>query len=237
MKRQISTSWKQAQAYRQHLDVNHIRKRFGLRERCHRIGNLHLRIAEVERPDDMVKEIYPDAVSEHGDAPVWMITWPAAMALAEYLVLEEHVKGSRVLELGCGTAAPGIAAAMAGAHVVCTDYDPIALELVRYNAGLNGCTNLRIEKLDWYAQEIPGRFETIIGSEIVYFEKSFPLLLSVLRNYHAPGGRIVLSDQGRPQMKVFLERCRREGFTHEERVRTVHLSSQSHRIRIVTLTR
>jgi len=237
MKKQIFSSEKQEQARGQVLDVNHVRERFGLRERCHRIGEMDLRIAEVERPDDMVREVYPDAVSGHGDAPVWMITWPAALALAEDLVLEQRLEGASVLELGCGTAAPGIAAAMAGAHVVCTDYDPITLELARYNARLNGCTNLTVRPLDWYAPEIPGRFEWIIGSEIVYFEKSFAPLLSVLRHEHARGGRVLLSDQGRPQMKAFLQMCRQEGFTREEHFRTVHLHRQSHRIRIVTLTR
>ena len=98
----------------------------------------------------MICELYPEAVTTHGDAPVWMITWPAAFGLAEYLLLNQPVNGMSVLELGCGTAAPGIALALAGAHVVSTDYDHLALALARHNARLNGCHSLSIRFLDWY---------------------------------------------------------------------------------------
>jgi predicted nicotinamide N-methyase len=198
---------------------------------------MDLRVAHVDRVDDMVHEIYPDAVSAHGDAPVWMITWPAALGLAEYLVLNEGVDGKRVLELGCGTAAPGIALERAGARVVCTDYDPLALAMARYNAGINGCVALETHLLDWYCPDLPESFDLLVGSEIVYFEKSFSPLLSVMSRYTTPGGRIILSDQGRPQMKPFLEMCRRAGFEHEQRLQTVHLPEISPQIRITTLRR
>jgi len=219
------------------LDLKEIERRFGLVVRSHRIGEMDLRIAQVDRVDDMVHQVYPDAVSLHGDAPVWMITWPAALGLAEYLVLNEEVEGKRVLELGCGTAAPGIALERAGARVVCTDYDPLALAMAGHNAGMNGCGELEIHLLDWYGPDLAGAFDLVIGSEIVYFEKSFSPLLSVLSKYTIPEGRILLSDQGRPQMKPFLEMCRRAGFEHEQRLQNVHLPDVSRQIRITTLRR
>ncbi len=218
-------------------NLEEIGRRFGLVVRSHRIGEMRLRVAQVDRVDDMVREVYPDAVSVHGDAPVWMITWPAALALAEYLALSEGVAGKRVLELGCGTAAPGIAVERSGGRVICTDYDPLALAMAAHNAGVNGCRALETRLLDWYSPDLDGDFDLVVGSEIVYFEKSFPPLLSVLRRYAAPGGRIVLSDQGRPQMRPFLEMCRRAGFEHEQRLQTVHLPELSRQIRITTLRR
>jgi predicted nicotinamide N-methyase len=222
---------------RSNTDLSEIERRFGLVERNHRIGEMNLRIAQVDRVDDMVHEVYPEAVSVHGDAPVWMITWPAALSLAEYLVLSEEVTGRRILELGCGTAAPGIALEMAGARAVCTDYDPLALSMAEYNAGLNGCRSLETHLLDWYAPDLPGGFDLVVGSEIVYFEKSFSPLLDVLCRYTAPQGRVILSDQGRPQMKPFLEMCTREGFEYEQRLQTVHLPELSRQIHITTLRR
>ncbi len=217
------------------LDLKEIERRFGFVVRSHRIGEMDLRVAQVDRVDDMVPEVYPEAVSAHGDAPVWMITWPAALALAEYLVLHEDAVGRRVLELGCGTAAPGIALERAGARVVCTDYDPLALAMARHNAGLNGCRALETRLLDWYGPDLAGGFDLVVGSEIVYFEKSFHPLLEVLCKYTAPEGRVILSDQGRPQMGPFLEMCRRAGFQHEQRLQTVHLPDLSQQIRITTL--
>jgi len=219
------------------IDLKEIERRFGFLVRSHRIGEMDLRVAQVDRVDDMVREVYPEAVSVHGDAPVWMITWPAALALAEYLVLNEEAAGRRVLELGCGTAAPGIALERAGARVVCTDYDPLALATAGHNAGLNGCRALETHLLDWYGPDLAAGFDLVVGSEIVYFEKSFSPLLSVLLKYTSSGGQVILSDQGRPQMKPFLEMCRRVGFEHEQRLQTVHLPDVSEQIRITTLCR
>ena len=219
------------------VPLNEIERRFGFVVRSHRIGEMNLRVAQVDRVDDMVHEIYPEAVSVHGDAPVWMITWPAALALAEHLVLNEEVSGRRVLELGCGTAAPGIALDRAGARVVCTDYDPLALAMAVHNAGLNGCRSLETHLLDWYDPDLAGGFDLVVGSEIVYFERSFSPLLDVLCKYTTPEGRVVLSDQGRPQMRPFLEMCRRAGFEHEQRLQTVHLPDLSQQTRITTLRR
>jgi predicted nicotinamide N-methyase len=219
-------------------DLREIERRFGLVVRSHRIGEMDLRLAQVDRVDDMVHEVYPDAVSVHGDAPVWMITWPAALGLAEYLVLNERDGGGKqVLELGCGTAAPGIALERAGARVICSDYDPLALALARHNAGINGCRALETRLLDWYRPELTDRFDLLVGSEIVYFEKSFSPLLAVLKQCTAPGGRIILSDQGRPQMEPFLALCSQAGFEHEEILHTVHLPERSQQIRITILWR
>lgn len=219
------------------MTLDDIRHRFGLLERCHRIGELAIRISQIDRVDDMVREVYPDAISDHGDGPVWMITWAAAFALAEYLVLNERVEGLRVLELGCGTAAPGIALERAGARVVSTDYDELALAVARYNSRINGCSSIKIRFLDWYRPDIEGSFDLIVGSEIAYFEKSFMPLLSILRRYLAPKGRIILSDQNRPQMKQFLDLCSENGFSHKELVQPVHLKEQSYSIRITLLSR
>jgi predicted nicotinamide N-methyase len=152
-------------------------------------------------------------------------------------VLNEEVAGKRVLELGCGTAAPGIALERAGASVVCTDYDPLALAMAAHNAGMNGCRSLETHLLDWYSPDLADGFDLVIGSEIVYFEKSFSSLLAVLNKYTTPEGRIVLSDQGRPQMKAFLEMCRRAGFVYEQHLQTVHLPDLSQQIRITMLRR
>ena len=218
--------------------LQEVEERFGFVVRSHRIGEMDLRIAQVDRVDDMVHEVYPDAVSTHGDAPVWMITWPAALGLAEHLVFSEGgVIGRKVLELGCGTAAPGISLERAGARVLCTDYDPLALAMARHNARLNGCQALDTHLLDWYRPDVPGLFDLVVGSEIVYFEQSFAPLLSVLERCTAPGGRIVLADQGRPQMTDFLVLCGRAGFSHEQVLRTVHLPDLSQQVRITLLTR
>lgn len=217
------------------LQIEDIKQRFGLLLKTHRIGELEVRVAQVDRVDEMVYEIYPEAVTTHGDAPVWMITWPASFGLAEYLLHSQTVKGLRVLELGCGTAATGIALSMGGADVVCTDYDSLTLTMARYNAALNGCTSLSVRFLDWYKPDIEGCFDLVVGSEVVYFEKSFSPLVSVLKQVTRSEGRIVLSDQHRPQMGRFLELCLAEGYTAHQLNQMVYLPDYDQSVRITVL--
>ena len=219
------------------LKLEDIKKRFGLVVKSHRIGEMDVKVAQVDRVDQMVCEIYPEAVTTHGDAPVWMITWPASFGLAEYLLHNQPVKDMKVLELGCGTAATGIALNLGGANVVCTDYDPLALTVARYNAGLNGCSSLSIRFLDWYQPDLEGSFDLVVGSEVVYFEKNFSPLLSVLKRYTAPDGRIVLSDQLRPQMESFVKLCSAEGFVCHQLKQMVYLPDQNQPVRITVLNR
>lgn len=214
-----------------------IERRFGFSVESHRIGERDITVAQVDRVDDMMRELYPDAVTTYGDAPVWMITWPAAFGLAEYLLLNQPVSGMRALELGCGTGAPGIALERAGARVVSTDYDHLALAMARYNGKLNGCRSHKTSFLDWYRPEVKGSFDLVVGSEVVYFEKSFKPLLSVLKAYIAPTGSIILSDQWRPQVELFLKLCVEEGFTYRHHKQMVYLPHKNQPVRITILNR
>jgi predicted nicotinamide N-methyase len=225
------------QEKRMALRLEDIEKRFGLVVKSHRIGAMDVKVAQVDRVDQMVCEIYPEAVTTHGDAPVWMITWPASFGLAEYLLHNQSVKGMKVLELGCGTAATGIALKLGGADVVCTDYDPLALTVARHNAGINDCSSLSIRFLDWFKPDLEGSFDLVVGSEVVYFERNFKPLLSVLKRYTAADGGIVLSDQLRPQMESFVKLCSEEGFACHQLNQMVYLPEQNQPVRITVLNK
>lgn len=59
--------------------------------------------------------------------------WPSSMAVAQFLVLlgTASLKDRQILELGCGTGLPSLAAACCGANVVASDISPVALSLMR----------------------------------------------------------------------------------------------------------
>lgn len=58
--------------------------------------------------------------------------------------------GDKVLDLGCGCGVVGIVAAklVGSTNVVMVDNDPLAVELARYNAELNGVGGIRVEQSD-----------------------------------------------------------------------------------------
>ncbi len=214
-----------------------LERRFGLRWVAHRMGALRLRFAEVREVDRCVHALYPRCLVGHGDAPVWMISWPAAFGLAEHLVNELSVAGENVLELGCGTAVAGVSAAAAGAAVLATDYDLRALAVARRNGLENDVAGLRLGRLDWYEGAPPDRFEWILGSEITYHQVAFEPLLALLGRSLAPGGRVLLSDIHRRQTDSFVTMAEERGWSARSLDRVVHLERASHRIRLLTLTR
>ncbi len=217
--------------------VRMLSERFGLRWIAHRIGALQLRFAEIRDVDPCVHALYPQCLVDHGDAPVWMISWPAAFGLAEFLVHERDVRGEQLLELGAGTAVVGVVAAAAGATVQVTDYDEISLAVAHHNVLENGLQGVRLSRLDWYDTTQVQRYPWVVGSEITYHDVAFEPLLGVLDRTVAPGGTVVLSDIYRKQTDTFLELARSRGWNVETLDRVVHLKTASHKIRIAVLHR
>lgn len=208
--------------------------RFGLTWVRHRAGEITLVAAEVRDVDRCVRELYPQCLVSHGDAPVWMISWPAAFALAEHVLMTAELAGQAVLELGCGTAVPGVAAALAGARVLGTDHDDYALAVARENARANGA-HMALAHLDWFEPDLKERYQWILGSEITYHEIAFEPLMRLLEAALAPGGRVLLADIYRPQSGVFLGRCEASGWRVVEHRAVVHLAVQSTAVRIAEL--
>jgi predicted nicotinamide N-methyase len=222
------------------LDLAALERRFGLLERRHRIGELDLRFVEPARADDLVRELYPEVLAGAGrgaaDAPTWPVCWPAAYGLAEHLVHEVRPADRTVLELGCGTAVPAVAAERAGATVRATDRDPLALVYARENARRNRCTRLRLEPLDWFSPTGLGTFDLVLGADVVYLESTFAALLDLATSTLTPDGLFLLSDPGRPQMDAFLTLARARDWSIAAARWSVHLAEASHSgwIRILT---
>ena len=54
-----------------------------------------------------------------------LYTWPCATVLARYVWQQQNAwRGMRVLEIGCGTALPGMVAAKVGCSTVLSDVPP-----------------------------------------------------------------------------------------------------------------
>lgn len=121
-------------------------------------------------------------IVELADANYGLYVWPCAPVLAQYIwFYRDHVKGKRVLELGCGTGLPGILAALLGARVTLSDSAnlSICLKHCQRNVEANGLTTTEVPVLGvtWGAFT-PSIFELgpldiILGSDILYEPKDF----------------------------------------------------------------
>ena len=151
-------------------------------------------------------------------APYWSVLWRSGVTLARELD-SVALHGRRVVELGCGLAAPSIAAARAGAEVLATDACADALELVTRNARAN---DVRIETatVNWAEpDELVRRapFDLVLAADVLYERAMVALLLSLLPRL-AP--EAWLADPGRPAADAFVEQASRR-WPVETRVRDV----------------
>ena len=145
--------------------------------------------------------------------PYGVVLWPAAMALAhEVASRTDAFSGRSVLELGAGTGLPGIVAASLGARVVQTDRQELALSVCKRNGERNDVESVEYRLADWTMWDDTGRYDWILGSDILYSEMMHPHLRRVFESNLTPGGRVLLSDPFRGVSLRLLEALEATGW-------------------------
>jgi predicted nicotinamide N-methyase len=138
--------------------------------------------------------------------PYGVALWPAAIALAHDVASRaDALRGRTVLELGAGTGLPGIVAATMGARVVQTDRDELAMSTCKRNCERNRIETIEHRLADWTRWGDGGRYDFIIGSDILYGEELHPHLRRIFERNLTPGGRVLLSDPFRQVSLRLLE--------------------------------
>ena len=129
--------------------------------------------------------------------PFWAASWRAAQGLDQFLGTLPNLNGIRILELGGGSGRAGISAGMRGADVLITDAVPTALLVCKFNAR-QVSEKVQVRLLDWRDRKTQLQpFPIIIGSDIVYDSKLFPILEPCMRRHLVPGGVVYLSEPQR----------------------------------------
>ncbi len=139
-------------------------------------------------------EEYMDPDNPLQDFPLWAKVWEASWVLADFLAGLPAEPEKRFLEIGCGLGLVGVVAASFGHKVVMTEHNPEAIEFARANAELNHCAGIEIIDLDWNSPSLYSRFDTIVGSEIVYHEKDFEPLRHLFERFLKPVGEVILCE-------------------------------------------
>ncbi|KAG7301178.1 hypothetical protein JYU34_014026 [Plutella xylostella] len=135
---------------------------------------------------DYLEIVIPELLS----AGYSFYTWPSAPLLAWYLWTQRrHLRGLRVLELGCGTALPGLLAARCGARVTLSDSValPRSLRHLHECCAANGLTpgrDLQVLGLAWglYLADTHSLrpLDLILASDCFYEPTQFEEVLSTV---------------------------------------------------------
>lgn len=141
--------------------------------------------------------------------PFWAEMWQAAVALSEWLI-EQDLRGQRVLELGCGLGLCGAVAADQGAQVLMVDHAKPSVLFSRYNIW-PWRDRARVRLFDWRKPEtLQETFDLIIGADIIYDNDEFVHLERLWRRH--PDTPIVLTEGGRRSGDEFIQFMRAQGW-------------------------
>lgn len=123
--------------------------------------------------------------------------WPAGKVLAEAMSTH-RITGRRILELGCGLGLSSLVLSRRGADITASDYHPLAGDFLARNSMVNHLPAIRFHALDWSRPDPAlGRFDLIIGSDILYERGHAELLAGVIERHAERDCEIVITDPGR----------------------------------------
>lgn len=138
--------------------------------------------------------------------------WPAAIVLAEAMN-EIDVEGRLILEIGCGLGLPSLVLKRNGANITASDYHPLAESFLDENAALNGMSPIDFVDLHWGEQTADlGRFDVIIGSDVLYERGHAELLAELVDRLSEPCAEVWISCPGRGYLGRFSRALQAMGF-------------------------
>ncbi|MFV7791160.1 class I SAM-dependent methyltransferase [Aliarcobacter lanthieri] len=117
--------------------------------------------------------------------PLFGVVWPSAEVLANY-IQDYDFKNKRILEVGCGIGLSSLILNKLNADITATDYHPEAENFLDINTELNNDEEIPFVRVDWnkiYSEKL-GKFDLIIGSDLLY-ERDHVELLSSFINAHS----------------------------------------------------
>ncbi len=142
--------------------------------------------------------------------------WPASRVLAQAMCGFE-VAGKRILELGCGLGLSSLVLQRRQADITASDHHPLAEEFLTYNAALNGLPTPAYLDLAWtLPQPRLGRFDLIIGSDLLYERGHAAQIAALIANHARPDAEVLITDPGRGNSGAFTTALLDQGFSVDE---------------------
>lgn len=142
--------------------------------------------------------------------------WPASRALA-IAIKHIDIEDRRFIELGCGLGLPSLVLKSRGADVTASDRHPLSGPFLDYNASLNGLSPLAYVDLPWAPSASDpspdiGRFEVIVGSDILYERDHAETLADLIGRLAADKAKVLITCPGRGYRNRFSRLLESSGF-------------------------
>jgi len=161
--------------------------------------------------------------------PLFGLLWPSGAQLAARLGQRRVLPAERILEVGCGLALASLVGHRRGADVTASDGHPLAAAFLAENLRLNGLGPLKYRHGHWAdapappargrgerARSVRGRFELIVGSDLLYERDDEGLLAAFIGRHAADAAEVWIVDPDRGNRPAFHRRMAALGFGRDE---------------------
>lgn len=140
-------------------------------------------------------------IEQEGNVGIGGMVWDAAFIVGRFLAKNKDIvfkNVNSIIELGSGTGLVGIAVALMfpDIHITITDHRS-HLSLIETNVQCNNLKNVTVRELDWFKPENIGKFDLVIGSDLVYDPDLFEPLLNAIDIVSSQKSLIFLSNEVR----------------------------------------
>ena len=147
--------------------------------------------------------------------PLFGVVWESSEVLAP-LMDGYDIAGKRILEIGCGIGLASLVLNSRRANVTATDYHPEAGRFLAENVRLNGGPALPFVRTGWGDPcTNMGRFDLIIGSDLLYAPDHIGLLSAFIDQHAAQPCEVLIVDPGRDWYPQFSRSMEQLGYSSD----------------------
>jgi predicted nicotinamide N-methyase len=148
--------------------------------------------------------------------PLFGILWDSSKVLAHFM-FDYEIEGKRILEVGCGMALSSLILNERKADITATDYHPEVEKFLLQNILLNQGKDIPYIRTGWADNDSGlGKFDLIIGSDILYERDHIDLLSHFLDQHTHPHCEIIIVDPGRAQHARFSKKMISLGYSYSQ---------------------
>jgi len=148
--------------------------------------------------------------------PLFGVIWDSSKVLANFM-FQYEIKDKRILEIGCGIALSSHMLNQRLADITATDYHPEVEGFLIKNIALNEGNHIPFIRTGWADKDNSlGKFDVIIGSDLLYESQHVDLLSTFINNHTNTHCEIIIVDPGRGNHARFSKRMVALGYAHSQ---------------------
>lgn len=161
--------------------------------------------------------------------PLFGLLWPSSVQLAACVAARPLPAGERIVEIGCGLGLASLVGHRRGADITASDHHPLAGPFLAANLRLNALAPMKYRHGHWGASPaqrqqaldqglllLRGRFEHLIGSDLLYERDERGELAQFIDRHTTPTARVWIVDPDRGNRSAFNRHMAHHGFALTE---------------------